>query len=277
MTGNRSEADDLCQEAIARAIERAEQSTAEDPTGWILRLGTRLCLDHLRHRSVERRVAELVDPLDVPEISAGDPGTDPEQTTILHEDVRFAILVALQHLTPGQRSAVVLHDICDVPLDEVAATLELNANAAKALLHRARVALAAARRRVDVDIPADPEVVQRFANAIAAGSIEQLSALLDEDAWGIVDGGGVIQAAKKPNFGRRAIAKQWENGKRRLGQAVTTEIRRLNGENAIVIRLASAPDVVVAIVHLETRSGLAVALRVNRDPKRVAYLGTPLN
>lgn len=41
MTGNRSEADDLCQEAIARAIERADQSTADDPSGWIIRLTTR--------------------------------------------------------------------------------------------------------------------------------------------------------------------------------------------------------------------------------------------
>src|SRR5689334_3385825 len=72
MTGNRSEADDLCQEAIARAIERAEQSTADDPSGWVLRLTTRVCLDHLRHRKVERRVNELVDPLDVADMVAGE-------------------------------------------------------------------------------------------------------------------------------------------------------------------------------------------------------------
>jgi len=276
MTGNRSEADDLCQEAIARAIERAEQSTAEDPTGWILRLATRVCLDHLRHRKVERRTAELVDPLDAPELSAGDPSSDPERATILREDVRYAIVVALQHLTPRQRSAVILRDICDCPLSEVSATLELNENSAKALLHRARVALADARRRIDVDVPVDVHVVERFASAIAAGSIEQLTELLAEDVWGIVDGGGIVQAAKKPNFGRRAISKQWENGKRRLqGQPVTAEIRRLNGESAIVIRLAAAPDVVIAIVHLETRNGSVVALRVNRDPRRIAYLDVP--
>ena len=277
MTGNRSEADDLCQEAIARAIERADQATAEDPSGWIVRLATRVCLDHLRHRHVVRRIAELVDPLDVPELVPGDPSSDPERATILREDVRFAIVVALQHLTPRQRSAIILRDICDFPLSEVAVTLDLNENSAKALLHRARVALAAARRREDVDVPVDMRVVEQFASAIEAGSIERLSELLDEDAWGITDGGGVVQTAKKPNFGRRAISRQWENGKRRLGQPVKAEMRRLNGESAIVIRLAAAPDVVVAVVHLETRSGQVVALRVNRDPRRVAYLGVPVN
>lgn len=278
MTGNRSEADDLCQEAIARAIERAEQSTADDPSGWILRLTTRVCLDQLRRRKVERRVNELVDPLDVADMVAGEErSSDPERATILREDVRYAIIVALQRLTPRQRSAIILRDVCDCPLADVAETLELDENSTKALLHRARVALADARRQSDVDVPADMKVVERFASAIESGSIEQLTELLDENAWGVVDGGGVIQAAKKPNFGRRAISRQWANGKRRLGQSVTAEIRRLNGEDAIVIRLAAAPDVVVAVVHLETRDGHVVALRVNRDPRRIAYLGVPLN
>lgn len=277
MTGNRTEADDLCQESIARAIERADQSTADDPSGWILRLATRVCLDHLRHKKVERRTAELVDPLDIADIPPGEPSGDPERTSILREDVRYAVVVALQRLTPRQRSALILRDVCDCPLSDVAVTLDIDENAAKALLHRARVALAEARRRVDVDVPVDKDVVERFASAIAAGSIEALTELLDENAWGIVDGGGVVQAAKKPNFGRRAISKQWENGKRRLGQPVVTEIRRINGEPAIVIRLAAAPEVVVAVVHLETRDGNVVALRVNRDPRRIAYLGVPLN
>ena len=49
MTGQRTEADDLCQEAIARAIERAEDlhdSAAVD--GWLFRIATTVCLDHLR-------------------------------------------------------------------------------------------------------------------------------------------------------------------------------------------------------------------------------------
>lgn len=277
MTGNRAEADDLCQEAIARAIERADQLASEDPSGWVLRLATRVCLDHLRHRKVERRITELVDPLDISDWAAGEPSPDPERTTILREDVRYAVVVALQSLTPRQRSAVILRDICDCPLSDVAATLELSENSAKALLHRARVALTQARRRVDVDVPVDKQVVERFASAIEAGSIEQLTELLDEEAWGVVDGGGIVQAAKKPTFGRSTISRQWENAKRRLGQDVTTEIRRINGEATIVIRLAAGPDIVVAIVHLETRDGRVVAQRVNRDPRRIAFLGVLVN
>jgi RNA polymerase sigma-70 factor (ECF subfamily) len=145
------------------------------------------------------------------------------------------------------------------------------------LLLRARRALAEARRLDRVDVPANSEVVERFANAIEAGSIERLTELLAENVWGVVDGGGIIQAAKKPTFGLRTISRQWENAKRKLGQPVTAEVRRINGEAAVVIRLAALSDVVVAIVHFETSGDRVVALRINRDPKRIAFLGVPLH
>lgn len=55
MTGNRADADDLAQEAVARAIERADQVAEADASGWLFQVTTRLCLDHLpiveqRHR-----------------------------------------------------------------------------------------------------------------------------------------------------------------------------------------------------------------------------------
>src|SRR5205085_9039279 len=130
MTGRRHDADDLCQEAIARAIERADQLVSEDATGWLLRIASTTCLDHLRRTAVRERVTSLVDPLDLPELAPGEPVSDPERATILREDVRYAVVVALQALNPRQRVALVLHDVCDLPIADVGAVLELNANAA---------------------------------------------------------------------------------------------------------------------------------------------------
>jgi RNA polymerase sigma-70 factor (ECF subfamily) len=272
MTGLRAEADDLAQEALARAMERAEQARDPNAVGWLLRLTTTLCLDHLRRKKVERRLTELVDPLADPAVSAGTPG--PEGSAVLREDLRFAVMVALQRLSPRQRAVLILHDVCDQSLDEVAETIGTNPAAAKATLHRARVALAEARRLPRVDVPVDEAVVERFARAVAAGSIDDLSALLATDAWGITDGGGLVVTANKPSFGARAISRQWANAKRKLDAPVATDVVRLNGEAAIVIRLAGAPEVVVAVVHLETYGGLVRSLRVNRDPRRFRYLTT---
>jgi RNA polymerase sigma factor (sigma-70 family) len=279
MTGRRADADDLAQEALARAIERSGQAVDGDPTGWLLRLTARLCLDHLRHRKVARRVTELVDPLagaDWDIVEAAERA--PDFSAILREDVRFAVIVALQHLSPGQRAVLILHDVCGHPLSEIAVTLHTNANAAKALLHRARTALREARIREDVDVPVDRGVVEKFASAIEAGAVDELTALLAEDVWGVVDGGGLVQAPTKPTFGRRAVSRQWENGKRRLnGQRVTARVVSLNGEAAIVIRLAETEASVVAVVHLQTRAGRVSALSVSRDPRKATLLPLALH
>jgi len=57
--------------AIARAIEREDRLVHHDALGgWLLRVATTVCLDHLRRRRIERRATELVDPLDGAEIRA---------------------------------------------------------------------------------------------------------------------------------------------------------------------------------------------------------------
>jgi hypothetical protein len=78
--------------------------------------------------------------------------------------------------------------------------------------------------------------------------------------------------ATKPTFGPRAVARQWANAKRKLDLAVSARRLILNGETAIVIHLKEMPAVVVAVVHLETRGGQVLALRINRDPRRTAQI-----
>lgn len=275
MTGSRADADDLSQEAIARAIER-EAALAHDQRldGWLIRVATTTCLDHLRHHRVERRAAELVDPLDDPALAPGGaPARDPEAATILRDDVRFAVVAALQWVPARQRAAVILHDVCDRPLDEIAALLGVNANAAKAVLARGRATLARARRRGDVDPTADPAVVARLLDAIRERSVASFAALLDEDVWGVVDGGGVIQAARKPTVGPRAVSRQWANANRRLPAELVGRAVRLNGEAAALVALPGSDLPPLALVHVETRAGRIAALRVLRDPRRLEWMG----
>lgn len=268
MTGAAQDAEDLCQEAIARAIERSEQRTGADATAWLVRIATTTCLDHLRRATVRERVT-LVDPLDLPDLSPGEVASDPERAAILREDTRYAVIVALQELTPKQRAALVLHDVCDRSLAEVAETLELQPNAAKALLRRARVALTEARRRDDVDVPVDQRIVEALARAVEAGSLDQIATLLAEDAWGLVDGGGMIPVVPGPSLGRDAVMRRFVNAWRRLDNVpLAAEVRRLNGEPAVIVRVASAQQIVIAVIHIETAIGHIAALRIDRDPRR---------
>jgi RNA polymerase sigma-70 factor (ECF subfamily) len=274
MTGSRVEADDLSQEAVARAIEREAGLTDRNALeGWLFRIATTVCLDHLRRDRRVRAVTALVDPLDLPDLPAGGrPVPDPEAAFILREDVRFAVVVALQRLSGRQRAVLLLHDVYDQALPRVAEALGTNANAAKRVLHRARAALSRARGRTDVDAVADRAVVERLARAIEARSVEDLTALLAEDVWGVVDGGDVVRVATKPTVGRRAVARRWANANRRLTFDVACHVRVLNGEPALVVAPRGAEPVPFATVHVETRAGLVAALRVIRDPEKLAHL-----
>lgn len=167
MTGSRDDADDLTQDAVARAIER-EPTLEHDAglEGWLLRIATTVALDHLRRKRVERRLTELVDPLDLAELLPHADERSPEAAAILREDVRFATVVALQQLPRRQRAALIMHDVCDCTLVEVAEAIGTNQNAAKALLNRARAAIARHRRRPEVDAVADAAVVESLAEGL---------------------------------------------------------------------------------------------------------------
>jgi RNA polymerase sigma-70 factor, ECF subfamily len=274
MTGSRSDADDLSQEAIARSIER--EGTLTDHAGldaWLMRIATTVCLDHLRHCRIARRATELIDPLDDPDLQPGRIEHDPEATAILRDDVRFAVISALQWVPSRQRAALILHEVYDLPLADVGGVLSVNANAAKALVNRARAALLRARRRTDVDPVADRGVVERLVHAIERRSIDAITTLLDDDVWGVTDAGDLTPASTKPVFGARAVARQWSNANRRFALRLAAHLRRLNGEPAALVTPADG-EFPLASVHVETRDGRIAALRVVRDPHKLQRLGT---
>jgi RNA polymerase sigma factor (sigma-70 family) len=271
MTGRRAEADDLCQEAIARAIERADElKEAAAAEGWLFRIATTVCLDHLRREQRTRALTELIDPVAFDD--AGAPPIDPEAATILRDDVRLAIVAALQHLPPKQRAVLLLHDVCGLPLAEVADTVGTNANAAKATLHRARAALDRARGGTAVDVPVDAALVERLAHALEARSVEALAGLLAEDVWGVVDGGGIVRVATRPTVGAHALLRRFGNLLRRVPLPVECRVVPLNGEPAVLVSLPTAGHTLFASVHVETRAGRIVAMRVVRDPVKLAPL-----
>jgi len=265
MTGSRSDADDLSQESIARALEREVQVRDTDALdGWLLRIATSVCLDHLRRRRRERRPTELVDPL----LDAAPVEPDPERALLLRDDVRFAVVVALQTLPGRQRAALVLHDVLDRPLAEVARALGTNPGAVKALLMRARSALARARVHRDVDVPVDRAVVNQLVAAIDSRSVDAFTRLLAPDAWGATDGGRTT----RPVFGARAVSRLWAAAARREPPGLVAAVRMLNGEPTAVVTLPAADGMPLAAIHVETRGGRIVALRVVRDAQKLEAL-----
>ena len=105
------------------------------------------------------------------------------------EAVALAFIVGLQHLPPQQRAVLVLRDVLGFRAAEVAEMLETTEASTNSLLRRARAAFderlpATGRERAPLpDSQLEREVVGRFADAVEAGDVDGMVALLTDDAW----------------------------------------------------------------------------------------------
>ena len=135
MLGSLPEADDAIQEAWLR-VSRAGVSDVENLRGWLTTIVARVSLNVLRSRRSRRE-----DPLGVhlpdPVIDS-DESANPEHQALLADSVGLALQVVVDTLPPAERLAFVLHDIFDLPFDEIAPILERTPAAARQLASRGR-------------------------------------------------------------------------------------------------------------------------------------------
>ncbi|MGE0440538.1 MAG: sigma-70 family RNA polymerase sigma factor [Gemmatimonadales bacterium] len=132
MCGNALDGEDLVQETLAEAFFHLP--ALKDPSRfepWLFRIAYHRCIDFLRRE--QRRKTE------VPFEEEHD---QPEEADPLGDAPIDAALVALvSGLPPKERAAVLLKDVLDYPLAEVAAMADSSVGGVKSALHRARTKL----------------------------------------------------------------------------------------------------------------------------------------
>jgi RNA polymerase sigma-70 factor (ECF subfamily) len=141
MLGSLSEADDAVQESWLR-LNRADTSNVENLGGWLTTVVARVCLDMLRSRKSKHE--ESLDAQSSEPVVSHAAGIDPEQEALLADSVGLALLVVLETLAPAERLAFVLHDMFDLPFDEIATIVGRSPTAARQLASRAAVGCRAA-------------------------------------------------------------------------------------------------------------------------------------
>jgi RNA polymerase sigma-70 factor (ECF subfamily) len=128
VTGDRHEAQDLVQEAYARAW-RHWRTLANHPTPepWVRLTVSRLATDRWRRLHRWRLVAARAGPAGSPE--------PPNEDTVL-------LVTALRGLPPTHRQALALHYLFDLSVDEIAAETGVAPGTVKSWLSRGRARLA---------------------------------------------------------------------------------------------------------------------------------------
>jgi RNA polymerase sigma-70 factor (ECF subfamily) len=267
MVGTVAESEDLVQEAYLRLHTRDEEAVVESPRAFLTTVVTRLAIDHLR--SARRRRESYVGPW-LPEPLLDDaPG--PAEHAEQRETLSLAFLVLLEQLTPVERAAFLLHDVFGFSYSEVAAMIDKGEDNCRQLASRARRKVEAGRPRVPPSPEQHRELTDRFMRALDAGDVEGLAGLLAADAVSYSDGGGVVQAARKPIEGpariARFLAKVTAPEKRPEG--VQVEAARVNGLPGYIVRQDGR---VVWVVSLEIDEGRVRAIRMVLNPEKLRHL-----
>ncbi len=259
MLGSRSEADDAVQEAWIR-LGRSDTSGVENLGGWLTTVVARVCLDMLRSRK-----ARGEEPLG-PEAPEGIVSPeDPEHDAVMADSVGLALLVVLETLPPAERVAFVLHDMFDLPFDEIAPIVGRSPTAARQLASRARrrVQGAATPPAPDADRSRQRAIVDAFLAASRGGDFAALLAVLDPDVVLRADAAAVRLGAAAEVRGAAAVAETFK-GRARVAQAAL-----VNGAVGAVWAAGGRPRVVFAftITH-----GKIVAIDLLADPERLGRL-----
>jgi RNA polymerase sigma-70 factor (ECF subfamily) len=129
ITGNEADAEDVVQEAFLRGYQKLESFEARSSFGtWIYRIAVRGALDKISRRPADdsSRVAGAADP-EQDEVQVADTAVRPDRL----------LQLAMQRLTPAERTAFVLRHVEDCSTEEIAAALGIAPSAAKQAVFRA--------------------------------------------------------------------------------------------------------------------------------------------
>jgi RNA polymerase sigma factor (sigma-70 family) len=180
MIGSVIDGEDVVQDTLARGYY--ELSALKEPPalrGWLFRIAHNRALDYLRR--YDRRMSE---PLDLDTDEFIDRASDPDTLLPREQAVTLAIARFAQ-LAPIQRSCVILKDVLDYSLEEIADSLQISVPAVKAALHRGRARLqvmsAQASAHADVMPTNVSPAVRRYAELFNARDWDGIRAMLIDD------------------------------------------------------------------------------------------------
>jgi RNA polymerase sigma-70 factor (ECF subfamily) len=264
MLGSLTEADDAVQDTWLR-LSRAGASEVENLGAWLTTIVARVCLNMLRARHTRREDTvgvRLPDPLISPAVAL-----QPEEAALLADSVGLALLVVLDTLSPDERLAFVLHDVFEVPFEEIAPMVNRSPAAARQLASRAR------RRVKGANVPApDPDlarqraVVDAFFSAAREGDFDALVAVLDPDVVLRGDAGDRRPAAVTEIRGAVAVARQALLFARFARRDVQLRPALVNGAAGVIATAGGRP---LAVMGFTVTEGKIVEIDGIADPERV--------
>ena len=170
-------------------------------------------------------------------------------------------------MSPLERAAFLLHDVFEMPFDQVADVLRRDSAAVRQLATRARKHIDAGRPRFDATSEDQQRIAAAFLEAAGSGDPAKLAHLLAADVELISDGGGKARAARKVIRGADNVARFGAGVYRKLIDRIEFRSVAVNGEPGCAVLYDGHP---LAVLTIETdgRRILGVYTILNPDKLR---------
>jgi RNA polymerase sigma-70 factor, ECF subfamily len=262
--GSTGDADDAVQETWLR-LSRTGAEGVENLGGWLTTVVARVCLDMLRSRTSRRE--ETLDAPEAAEPAAEAGAGDPESETVISDSVGLAMLVVLETLAPSERVAFVLHDMFDMPFEEIAPIVGKTEVATRQIASRARRRVRGAQPTGDADPVRRREIVGAFLAAARSGDFQALLALLDPNVVVRADAAAQKLGAKVEIRGAELVAQRFMTHGRGARPAMVGGLAGLAWAPGGKLRVA---------FHFTLVDGKIAGVELIADPERIRELGVTL-
>lgn len=270
--GQLDAAEDAVQEAFARLVA-SRDSQIENLRGWLIVVTSRICFDKVR--SAPHRLEGPRDAFALDELTDGETGdvatTDPLDRITLDDEVRLALLVMLQRLSPAERVVFVLHDIFRLSFEEIGSTVGRTVPSCRQLARRARLKLdqEGSLSRLPVVDSEHQLVTERFIEACSTGNVASLVELLDPNVAGDIDLGPTDPRSGTIRRGSGVVS---SNFLRFFGSSTLVAIPRFGP-----VILAFTSGRLQGVISLEMRGSRVGEIHVLADPNKLLLLEAHLS
>ena len=178
LMGSVIDGEDVVQDTLTKALvtfdELRDMSTLR---AWLFRVAHNRALDLLRSRAIRS-----TEPIEAASNVADDAVPDPVEVLMRQEAIKMAVS-RFAELPVLQRSVIILKDVLDEPLSDIAGLLDITVDSVKAHLARGRARLRAVSMMADQQPVARPtsDAVVRYVAMFNQRDWEGLRALLADD------------------------------------------------------------------------------------------------
>lgn len=272
MTGSASDSEDLIQDAWIRYLD-AGSPRVDSLRAWLTTVVSRLALDYLKSARVKREQyigTWMPEPVLTKEALPG-----PAEVAEQREEISLALLTMMEQLTPEQRVVYVLREGFDLPYEDIAEHIQKSAAACRQIFRRARrqIELQEHPERTPPEMHA--ALITRFMEAFSAGNVDDVAAVLVENAVWLADSGPDRLSNRRGVRGRTKIARGLVGLLRKVPPEMEIAVTPvdLNGQPAFAVFDRGRLERVFAF---DTSDEGITAIWIVINPEKLRHLATAL-